>query len=87
MMVGQRSADANDGNRLLTPARMPEDVDATLRPKSLDEFVGQQALRENLRIFINTVKARSDALDRVLSRRSGKRGGGSRGRARRRCHA
>ncbi|OYX38241.1 MULTISPECIES: Holliday junction branch migration DNA helicase RuvB [unclassified Sphingomonas] len=53
-------------DRLLTPARTPEDVDAALRPKSLDEFVGQQAARENLRVFINAAKARGDALDHVL---------------------
>jgi len=53
-------------DRLLTPARRPEDVDAALRPKSLDEFVGQQAARENLRIFIQAAKARGDALDHVL---------------------
>ena len=53
-------------DRLLTPARTSEDVDAALRPKSLDEFVGQQAARENLRVFINAAKARGDALDHVL---------------------
>ncbi len=53
-------------DRLLTPARRPEDVDAALRPKSLDEFVGQQAARENLRIFIQAAMARGDALDHVL---------------------
>lgn len=53
-------------NPLLTPARTPEDVDAALRPKSLDEFVGQQAARENLRVFINAARARGDALDHVL---------------------
>ena len=37
-----------------------------MRPKSLDEFVGQQAARENLRIFIQAAKARGDALDHVL---------------------
>ncbi len=53
-------------DRLLTPGRTPEDVDAALRPKSLDEFVGQQAARENLRVFINAARARGDALDHVL---------------------
>ncbi len=53
-------------NPLLTPARTPEDFDAALRPKSLDEFVGQQAARENLRVFINAARARGDALDHVL---------------------
>ncbi len=55
-----------DAERLLTPARRPEDVDAALRPKNLDEFVGQKAARENLRIFIQAAKARGDALDHVL---------------------
>ncbi|MET0364943.1 MAG: AAA family ATPase, partial [Sphingobium sp.] len=51
---------------LLSPNRTPEDADAALRPKSLDEFVGQQQARENLRIFIQAARARGDALDHVL---------------------
>ena len=51
---------------LTTPQRTPEDADAALRPKTLAEFVGQAAARENLRIFIEAAKARSDALDHVL---------------------
>ena len=53
-------------NPHLTPTRTPEDVDAALRPKTLDEFVGQQAARENLRVFIAAAKARGEALDHVL---------------------
>ena len=55
-----------DDDRLITAARRPEDVDAALRPRHLDEFVGQQAARENLRVFIQAAKARGDALDHVL---------------------
>ncbi len=55
-----------DADRLLTPARRIEDVDAALRPKTLDEFVGQKTARENLRVFIQAAKARGDALDHVL---------------------
>ena len=51
---------------LHAPARQPEDPDAALRPKSLAEFVGQKAARENLRVFIAAAKARSEALDHVL---------------------
>src|SRR3546814_5734110 len=51
---------------ITTPIRTPEDADAALRPKSLAEFVGQAAARENLRIFIEAAKARGDALDHVL---------------------
>ncbi len=53
-------------DRLLAPARAPEDADAALRPKSLDEFVGQAAARENLRVFIAAAKARGEAMDHVL---------------------
>ena len=52
--------------RILSGARRPEDVDAALRPKSLDEFVGQKAARENLRIFIEAARGRGEALDHVL---------------------
>jgi len=53
-------------DRLTTPSRRPEDLDAALRPKTLDEFVGQKAARENLRVFIEAAKGRGDALDHVL---------------------
>jgi Holliday junction DNA helicase RuvB len=55
-----------DTDRLIMPARRAEDADAALRPKSLDEFIGQQAARENLRIFIQAAKQRGEALDHVL---------------------
>src|SRR5574338_1001589 len=57
---------ATDPARITTPERTTEDADAALRPKSLDEFVGQQAARENLRIFVNAAKSRGEALDHVL---------------------
>jgi len=52
--------------RLTTPDRRPEDVDAALRPKTLEEFIGQQAARDNLRVFIDAARRRGDALDHVL---------------------
>lgn len=56
----------SDEDRILTSSRRPEDVDAALRPKTLDEFVGQKAARENLRVFIEAARGRGDALDHVL---------------------
>ncbi len=53
-------------DRLITSTRRPEDVDAALRPKSLTEFIGQEAARGNLRVFIEAAKQRGDALDHVL---------------------
>jgi len=53
-------------NPALTPQRQPEDPDAALRPKSLGEFVGQEAARENLRVFIEAARGRGEAMDHVL---------------------
>lgn len=48
-------------------AQPPEKGDeGALRPLSLDEFIGQQALRENLRVFVDAAKGRGDAMDHVL---------------------
>ena len=52
--------------RLISSEKRGEDVDVSLRPQSLDEFVGQQAARENLKIFIEAAKGRGEALDHVL---------------------
>jgi len=49
-----------------SPERKVEDIDAALRPKTLDEFIGQEAARGNLRVFIEAAKGRSEALDHVL---------------------
>ena len=53
-------------NPALSPQRQPEDQDAALRPKSLAEFVGQEAARENLRVFIEAARGRGEAMDHVL---------------------
>nr|MCU0926736.1 AAA family ATPase [Hydrogenophaga sp.] len=43
-----------------------EAIERALRPKLLDEYVGQQKVREQLEIFIGAAKKRSEALDHVL---------------------
>ncbi len=54
-------------DRLIAPDQTPEDeAAASLRPLALDEFVGQQKARQNLRVFIEAAKARGEALDHVL---------------------
>jgi len=57
---------ATDPARITTPERTSEDADAALRPKSLDEFIGQQSARENLRVFVHAAKDRNEPLDHVL---------------------
>ena len=53
-------------NPLLTPHRSAEDADTALRPKTLAEFVGQAAAKDNLRVFIESAKGRGEAMDHVL---------------------
>ncbi|EFX83895.1 hypothetical protein DAPPUDRAFT_315314 [Daphnia pulex] len=53
--------------RLLTPNPQEGDFsDKSLRPLSLETFVGQEPLRRNLRVFIDSAKVRGEALDHVL---------------------
>lgn len=54
--------------RLTTPQRLQgeEIFDATLRPQSLDEFIGHNRLKENLKVFIEAAKQRDEALEHVL---------------------
>jgi Holliday junction DNA helicase RuvB len=54
-------------DRAVDPARAEEDAgEASLRPQTLAEFVGQKATRENLAIFIQAARDRGEALDHVL---------------------
>jgi holliday junction DNA helicase RuvB len=54
-------------DRILSGERAPDDfAETSLRPQTLEDFTGQQASRENLRIFIAAAKARGEALDHVL---------------------
>jgi Holliday junction DNA helicase RuvB len=54
-------------SRVIQPERRSEDqLESSLRPLTLDEFIGQKQLRENLRIFITAARGRAEALDHVL---------------------
>ncbi len=56
----------NNPDRLISPDMRGEDTDGTLRPQLLDDFIGQQAARANLKVFIEAAKSRGEALDHVL---------------------
>ncbi|MFD9899093.1 Holliday junction branch migration DNA helicase RuvB [Mesorhizobium sp. UC22_110] len=56
----------NTAPRLISSEKRGEDADQTLRPQTLDDFVGQAAARANLKVFIEAAKGRGDALDHVL---------------------
>ncbi|MGN0076646.1 MAG: Holliday junction branch migration DNA helicase RuvB, partial [Parafannyhessea sp.] len=42
------------------------EVDRTLRPKTLDDYCGQERVRENLRVLIQAAKERNEPLDHVI---------------------
>ena len=54
--------------RITDPEPQADEIPAeiSLRPKTLDEYVGQEELKRNLRVFIEAAKGRSEALDHVL---------------------
>jgi Holliday junction DNA helicase RuvB len=52
--------------RLVSGDKRDDDVDASLRPQKLAEFVGQEKARANLSVFIEAARARNEALDHVL---------------------
>src|SRR5574344_574198 len=58
----------NKDERILTNDELADDIDeeANIRPQHLDEYVGQSDVKENLRIFIEAAKLRSEPLDHVL---------------------
>ncbi|MBQ1271609.1 MAG: Holliday junction branch migration DNA helicase RuvB [Clostridia bacterium] len=59
--------DAQQDERIVTSTFTSEDdAEVTLRPKSMDEYIGQEKAKENLSIFISAAKQRGDQLDHVL---------------------
>ena len=41
-------------------------IEGTLRPRTLEDYIGQEGIKENLKVYIQAAKQRSDALDHVL---------------------
>ena len=62
----------NDTERLITPEAIKQDsadtvvANSEVRPQSLAEFVGQEDVKENLKVFIQSAKQRADAMDHTL---------------------
>src|SRR6187399_3558840 len=54
--------------RIVTAARVDEDAqyEAGLRPRTLDDYIGQERVRENLHVSISAATQRGEALDHVL---------------------
>lgn len=63
-----RREENNPDERIVSASAREEDGDTEtgLRPKTLDEYIGQEKAKENLKIYIEAAKKRADALDHVL---------------------
>ncbi|WP_184308839.1 Holliday junction branch migration DNA helicase RuvB [Anaerosolibacter carboniphilus] len=57
-----------EDNRIITSSIKQEDfeIENTLRPRNLSEYIGQDKIKEKLQIFINAAKLRNESLDHVL---------------------
>ncbi|MEQ9606151.1 MAG: Holliday junction branch migration DNA helicase RuvB [Kiloniellaceae bacterium] len=65
--MSDSSAQDKAADRIVAPDFNEADAgEITLRPAQLDDFIGQRAVRENLRVFIEAARGRGDALDHVL---------------------
>lgn len=56
------------GKRMITAETLEEDIkmEGSLRPQTLDDYIGQKKTKENLKIYIEAAKQRGDVLDHVL---------------------
>ena len=56
-----------DDERILAPKELSEDnIQKSLRPKTFDEYIGQEDLKEKMNIFIKAAKMRNEAMDHIL---------------------
>ena len=56
-------------NRIVDTSEIPGesgDNENPLRPRTLDDYIGQETVKENLRVFIDAAKQRGESLDHVL---------------------
>lgn len=56
----------DEPKRLVSAKKRGRDIDLSLRPQILDDFIGQTAVRANLQVFIKAAHVRDEALDHVL---------------------
>lgn len=60
--------DFDNENRIITPdyTETDRDIELSLRPKTLNEYIGQEKVKENLKVYIEAAKNRGETLDHVL---------------------
>lgn len=55
-----------DNERIVTQMSLKEDEDQTLRPQTLDQYIGQENIKEMLSVYIQAALKRKEALDHIL---------------------
>jgi len=55
----------NQNERFLDPT-VPDEMAATIRPKTLSDFIGHESLKQNLSVFISGARSRGESMDHVL---------------------
>jgi Holliday junction DNA helicase RuvB len=55
----------DESKRFMNP-NIPDDMAATIRPKVLSDFIGHDALKQNLSVFVSAARGRAEAMDHVL---------------------
>ena len=55
-----------DENKRFMNPNIPDDMAATIRPKTLSDFIGHDALKQNLSVFVSAARGRGEAMDHVL---------------------
>lgn len=55
----------NENKRFMDP-NIPDEMANTIRPKTLDDFIGHAALKQNLSVFVSAARSRAEAMDHVL---------------------
>ena len=55
----------NENKRFMDP-NIPDEMANTIRPKTLDDFIGHEALKQNLSVFVSAARSRGEAMDHVL---------------------
>src|SRR6185437_7238208 len=64
---GGRAAMTSASTRIQAPEELPEDdLDRSLRPRRLEDFIGQEGLKDQLAVSIAAAASRGEALDHVL---------------------
>ena len=58
--------DQNEERIISTSPRLEDEAEGSLRPRQLDDFIGQDKVKSNLKVFIEAARARGEALDHVL---------------------